>query len=160
MCFVIYCNQLRHRKLSNSGLFRYSPAEDTYIIYRTTTKKTVWKRINQISEIMQTPTYILNALSCYIWAVTCDFQQCGILTSVNSDEPLQPHFKLRNSKWCSVSSLTIIEYSSDEQRLWSDCAYAQADLRLCWSHHNIIGNHMHWLSYRYHRQSITLWLNL
>ena len=35
------------------------------------------------------------------------------LTSVDSDEPLQPSFKLRNSKWCSVSSLTIIEYSSD-----------------------------------------------
>ena len=47
------------------------------------------------------------------WAVTCDFQQCGILTCVDSDEPLQPHFKLRHSKWCSVSSLTIIEYSSD-----------------------------------------------
>ena len=35
---------------------------------------------------------------------------------------------------CLVSSLTIIEYSSDEQRLRSDCADAQADLRLCWSH--------------------------
>ena len=30
-----------------------------------------------------------------IWAVTCDFQQCGILTSVDSDEPVQPPFKLR-----------------------------------------------------------------
>ena len=58
------------------------------------------------------------------WAVTCDFQQCGILTSVHSDEPVQPHFKLRNSKWSSVSSLTLIEYSSNYQRLWSDCAYA------------------------------------
>ena len=48
-----------------------------------------------------------------IWAVTCDFQQCGILTSVDSYEPVQPTFELRNSKWCSVSSLTIIEYSSD-----------------------------------------------
>ena len=38
-------------------------------------------------------------------AATCDFQQCGILTSVDSDEPVQPPFKLRNSKWCSVSSL-------------------------------------------------------
>ena len=27
-----------------------------------------------------------------------DFQQCGILTSVDSDEPVQPPFKLRNSK--------------------------------------------------------------
>ena len=32
---------------------------------------------------------------------TCGFQQCGILTSVNYDEPVQPPFKLRNS----VSSL-------------------------------------------------------
>ena len=68
------------------------------------------------------------------WAVTCDFQQCGILTSVDSYEPVQPPLKLRNSKLCSVGSLTIIEYSSDQQRLWPDCAYAQADLRLCWSH--------------------------
>ena len=31
-------------------------------------------------------------------ASACDFQQCGILTSVDSDEPVQPPFKLRNSK--------------------------------------------------------------
>ena len=36
------------------------------------------------------------------------FQQCGILTSVDSDEPVQPPFKFRNSKWFSVSSLTLI----------------------------------------------------
>ena len=30
------------------------------------------------------------------WAVTRDFQQCGILLSVDSDEPVQPPFKLRN----------------------------------------------------------------
>ena len=46
-------------------------------------------------------------------AATCDFQQFGILTSVDSDEPVQPPIKLRNSKWCSVSSLTFVEYSSD-----------------------------------------------
>ena len=38
-----------------------------------------------------------------IWAVARDFRKCGILTSVDSDEPLQPPFMLRNSKWCSVS---------------------------------------------------------
>ena len=43
------------------------------------------------------------------WAVTCDFQQCGILTSVDSDEPVQPPVKLRNSNFCSVSRLTVIE---------------------------------------------------
>ena len=68
------------------------------------------------------------------WATTCDFQQCGILTSADSDEPVQPPFKLINSKWCSDSSLTLVEYSSDLQRLWSDCAFAQADLRHCRSH--------------------------
>ena len=46
-----------------------------------------------------------------------DFQQCGILTSVDSYEPVQPPVKLRNSKGYSVSSLTVIEYSSDKQRL-------------------------------------------
>ena len=33
-----------------------------------------------------------------ILAATCDFQQCGVLTSVDSDEPVQPPFKLRKSK--------------------------------------------------------------
>ena len=70
-----------------------------------------------------------------IWAAAAwDFQQCDILTCVDSDEPVQPPLKLRNSKYCSVNSLTLIEYSSDKQSLWSDCAYAQAGLSLCWSH--------------------------
>ena len=29
-----------------------------------------------------------------IWAVACDLQQCGILTSVDSEEHVQPPFKL------------------------------------------------------------------
>ena len=41
-------------------------------------------------------------MAVHILAVTCDFQQCGILTrlesSVDSDEHVQPPFKLRNSK--------------------------------------------------------------
>ena len=47
------------------------------------------------------------------WATTCDFQQCGILSSVDSDEYVQPPFEFRNSKCCSVSSLTVIVFSSD-----------------------------------------------
>ena len=57
-----------------------------------------------------------------------------ILICVDSDKHLKPPFKLRNSNCCSDSSLTLIEHSSDLQRLWSDCAYVQAGLRLCWSH--------------------------
>ena len=78
--------------------------------------------------------YGLTAWSYYNWAATCDFQQCGTLTSIDSDEPVKQACKLRNSKWCSVSSYIILEYESDQQMLWSDCVYAQADLRLCWSH--------------------------
>ena len=33
-----------------------------------------------------------------------DFQQCDILTCVDSNEPVQPPFKLKNSKWRSVGS--------------------------------------------------------
>ena len=56
-----------------------------------------------------------NSASEIYWAATCDFQQYGILISVDSDEPVQPLFKLRNSKWCPVSSLTVIKYLS-----WSE----------------------------------------
>ena len=35
------------------------------------------------------------------------FDKCRLI------KPVQPPLKLSNSKWCSVSSLTIIEYSSD-----------------------------------------------
>ena len=41
----------------------------------------------------------------HIWAATCDFQQYGVLTSVDSCEPVQPPFKLRNFKWWMLSSL-------------------------------------------------------
>ena len=34
----------------------------------------------------------------YIPATTCDLQQCGILTSVDLEDPVQPPFELRNSK--------------------------------------------------------------
>ena len=63
------------------------------------------------------PTGVLCWILAHIimkWAAAWDFQQFDILTSVDSDEPgLQPTLKLKNSKYCSVSSLTIIEYSSD-----------------------------------------------
>ena len=62
-----------------------------------------------------------------------DFQQCGILTSVGTDEPVLPSLKLRNSKWCSVGSLIIIEYSSDLKGS-DQTAGMQADLKFCWSH--------------------------
>ena len=54
-------------------------------------------------------------------------QQCGILTSVDSDEPVQSLFKLRHSKYCSVSSLRY--------RIFKRLAKALIRLRVCagWS---------------------------
>ena len=55
--------------------------------------------------------------------MTCDFQQCGILTNVDSDETEQPPFKLRNFKLCSVSSLIYI--------LFKRLAKSLIRLRIC-----------------------------
>ena len=43
----------------------------------------------------------------------CDFQQCGILNFVDSDEPVLSLFKLRNSKLCSTGSLRVEEHSNN-----------------------------------------------
>ena len=97
-----------------------------------------WSRSESFHEA-QPHSYVTEYFSpdlshlCFRWQ--CDFQQCGILTSEDLDEPVQTPVELRNSKCCSVSSLTVIEHSSDQQSLWSDCAYAQADLSLCLSHY-------------------------
>ena len=38
-----------------------------------------------------------------IWAMACDFQQCGILTGVDSYEPVQPPLSLET--WNNVQSV-------------------------------------------------------
>ena len=38
----------------------------------------------------------VSQVEAHIRAMTCDFHQFGILTSVDSDEPVQPPLKLRN----------------------------------------------------------------
>ena len=67
-----------------------------------------------------------------------EISNTGISTSVDSDEPVQPPFKLWNftCTCCSVISLPVIliDYSSDWPRIWSHGVYAQADRKLCWSH--------------------------
>ena len=63
------------------------------------------------------------------WDAICDFQQCGFLTSVDSDEPVQPSFKPRISKCCSVNSLT------NSHRLFKQLSKGLIRLRFCsgWS---------------------------
>ena len=45
--------------------------------------------------------------------MTCDFQQCYILTSVDSEEPVQPPFKLKNS---NSNSLFTQDYNVTSMR--------------------------------------------
>ena len=82
-----------------------------------------------------------------IQAVACDFQQCGILTSVDSDEPVQPPFKLKNLKWCSVGSLTLLGFRATSKG--TDQTVPMR--RLIWGFagrtYHIVVNLMHWLNY-------------
>ena len=115
------------RRIDHFVNTRHGGASSKTLFSRNTSNNCV------IACIKRIPTLLILGLD-MIGAAACDFQQCGVLTRADSAEPVQPYSKLRNSKWCSVSSLTFIEYSSDKQMLWADCAYAQADRRLCWSH--------------------------
>ena len=53
------------------------------------------KLVNFLYEVVN---HIIINESEEIWAATCDFHQCGIFTSIGSDEPVQPPFKLKSSK--------------------------------------------------------------
>ena len=81
-------------------------------------RRRVVRVVALVSGILLLVSVILVAVSLYMskdidemgkpvpfdMSLTGDFQRCGILTSVDSDEPVQPPFRLRNLKWCSVSS--------------------------------------------------------
>ena len=51
-----------------------------------------WQVPNKNKTIQSSISVIINL------AMTCDFQQCAILTSVDSDEPVQLPLKLRTYK--------------------------------------------------------------
>ena len=54
-----------------------------------------WMYISKYNGSNTQAKTILEQMSCDNY---CDFQQCVILTSVDLDKPVQPPFKLRNSK--------------------------------------------------------------
>ena len=60
-----------------------------------------------------------------IRAVTCDIQQSGILTSVDSDKPVQLLFKLRNSN--DVQSAAYI----NNYKIFKRLAKALIRMRIC-----------------------------
>ena len=65
--------------------------------------------------------------------MTCDFQQCGILTSVDSDEPMQPIFSLETPN--NVQSVAKgVDKTARMRRLirgYAGCTYVPH----CWKSH-------------------------
>ena len=77
---------------------------------------------------------LCQTLHSYNWAVACDFQQSGILKSVDSDEHVQPPFKLQPPK--DVQSLySVYTIQSNTHRIFKRQAKALIRLRVCagWS---------------------------
>ena len=105
--FLIYI-RLKSYNVINLDYSSYCPATfnfrpgSTYVVVKTEFKSKKLQKNNEVGHREK-----------YNWAATCDFQQCGILTCVDSNEPVKSPFKLRISKRCSVSRLTVIKYSSD-----------------------------------------------
>ena len=83
------------------------------------------------------------------WTATCDFQQCGILTSVDSDQPLQPTFKFRTPN--DARSVAEHSYNIQATRKGSDQTVHKG--RLVWAFagrtYHIVGNLMSRLKYVY-----------
>ena len=94
------------------------------------------------------------------WAVAWDFEQCGNLKSVDADESVQPTFKLRNSKWCSASSLK----SYNIQMISKGSDQTARMRRLVWGFtgrtYHIVWNLMSWLNYKCTRNIYRGSLNL
>ena len=96
----------------------------------------------RLIEVSVVDTYPLSWVSpklAFKWAASWQNKQCGCTPSEDSDQPEHPPslikvFAVRMKKaW-------VLSYPlSAQQRLWSDWAYAQADLSLRWAHTHFLG---------------------
>ena len=81
-----------------------------------------------------------------IWAVTCDFKQCCILASVDSDQPVQTSFKLLSLETLndvqSVAYIQATSKSSDQTGRMRRLIWGLVDRT-----YHIVGNLMSWLIY-------------
>ena len=69
--------------------------------------------INNIISLAHFKKTIIITLFLKKWAATRDFQQYGILRSVDWGGPVRPSVKRGNFKWYSVGGTAVMEYSSD-----------------------------------------------
>ena len=72
--------------------------------------KVVWDQIKYIGLVTWKPDFV--ACEQHM-SLDMRFPTMWLLTSVDSNKPVQLPFKLRNSKWCLVSSLMVMEYLID-----------------------------------------------
>ena len=105
---------------------------------------------------MSCPTFHLDSFE-----LPHDFQQYGILISVDSVEPVQPPFKLWNSKWGADSSLKVIEYIRATSKGSDQTAHMR---RLVWAiagrTYPIVGNPMPRLNFEFNNEHCYEVLNI
>ena len=106
---MVFTFVLLNKLTFSSWIFMLSSThyDNLYLVYdtKTTLKLHFWRENTKIyntlifydTYIVHNTVFLTSLHNTTKWAATCDFQQCGILTSVDSDEPVQPPFKLRNS---------------------------------------------------------------
>ena len=98
-----------------------------------------WSLAGLVFTLFAAATFIPRSWHNHNWWVSTehqmsrDFQQCGILTSVDSGEPVQSPFKLRNSKWCSVISLSHTIFKQLAKALIRLCCLSH--ISHCWKSH-------------------------
>ena len=74
-----------------------------------------------------------------IWAATWQNQQSECAPSEDSDQPGQPPSLIRVFD-ARMKKAWVLSYTLNaQQRLWSDLADTQADLRLRWAHTHFVG---------------------
>ena len=87
-------------------------------------RKNLARKKKDLSRDMRFPTmwhFDMNTLG---WACVLLQWQCSLILNLETPNAVQ-----------SVAyQSAVIEYSREEQRLWSDCTHAQAGLSLCWLH--------------------------
>ena len=117
-CSIVFqCDSVNSFSWQSQLRYYWDPTLDECMVKMTNSKEVLGYEYQGVEpRLVITPLTVCLLLYkskvTIILVAALDFRQFDILTCVDSDEPLQPHFKLRNSKWSSVSSLTIIKYSS------------------------------------------------
>ena len=81
----------------------------------------------------------LNILTLTKWATTWQNQQCGCAPSEDSDHPGHPPSLIRVFTVCMKKDWVLSYPLSAQRRLWSDWAYAQADLSRRRVHIHLVG---------------------